>query len=145
MGFWDVVASAGPYANNLHPAPDRYLHQHPITQFLQAGFSSWCQTNGVKAQLFPKVGLLFWWPSPSLEQLLKNAIRVFTITVQNLGDSVAEIWNAEDVDNIGNRKVFSRGFESIVWESHMLSNWSRTKLLPKKSNAKLMLNLLIRA
>jgi len=21
MGFWDVVASAGPYANNLHLAP----------------------------------------------------------------------------------------------------------------------------
>ena len=23
MGFWDAVASAGPYANNLHLAPDR--------------------------------------------------------------------------------------------------------------------------
>jgi len=22
MGFWDAVASAGPYANNLHLAPD---------------------------------------------------------------------------------------------------------------------------
>ena len=22
MGFWDIVASAGPYANNLHLAPD---------------------------------------------------------------------------------------------------------------------------
>jgi len=33
MGFWDAVASAGPYANNLHPAPDRQPHQHLITQF----------------------------------------------------------------------------------------------------------------
>jgi len=23
MGFWDAVALAGPYANNLHLAPDR--------------------------------------------------------------------------------------------------------------------------
>ena len=23
MGFWDAVASAGPYANNLYLAPDR--------------------------------------------------------------------------------------------------------------------------
>jgi len=23
VGFWDAVASAGPYANNLHLAPDR--------------------------------------------------------------------------------------------------------------------------
>jgi len=23
MEFWDAVASAGPYANNLHLAPDR--------------------------------------------------------------------------------------------------------------------------
>ena len=24
-------ASVGPYANNLHLAPDRYSHHHPIT------------------------------------------------------------------------------------------------------------------
>ena len=24
MGFWDAVASGGPYANNLHLAPDKY-------------------------------------------------------------------------------------------------------------------------
>ena len=30
------VESAGPYANNLHLAPDRLLHQHLITQYLQA-------------------------------------------------------------------------------------------------------------
>jgi len=35
MGFWDAVASAGPYANNLHLAPDRQPHQHLITHFLQ--------------------------------------------------------------------------------------------------------------
>jgi len=29
MGFCDAVASAGPYANNLHPG----LHKHLITQF----------------------------------------------------------------------------------------------------------------
>jgi len=32
MGFWDAVASAGPYANNLHLVPDRKPHQHLITQ-----------------------------------------------------------------------------------------------------------------
>ena len=31
-----AVASAGPYANNLHLAPDRQPHQHLITQLLQA-------------------------------------------------------------------------------------------------------------
>ena len=48
MEFWDAVASAGPYANNMHLAPDRQPHQHLITQFLQTGCSSWCQTNSVK-------------------------------------------------------------------------------------------------
>jgi len=32
MGFWDAVASAGLYANNLHLAPDRQPHQHLIGQ-----------------------------------------------------------------------------------------------------------------
>jgi len=44
-----AVASAGPYANNLHLAPDRQPHQHLITHFLQAGCSSWRPTNSVKA------------------------------------------------------------------------------------------------
>ena len=43
-GTWDEVASAGPYANNLHFAPDRT----PITQFLLAGCSSWHPTSSVK-------------------------------------------------------------------------------------------------
>jgi len=47
MGFWDAVASAGPYANNVHLAPDRQPHQHPNVQFLQAGCSSWRPTNRV--------------------------------------------------------------------------------------------------
>jgi len=33
MGFWDAVASAGPYANNLRLASDIKPHQHLITQF----------------------------------------------------------------------------------------------------------------
>ena len=33
IGFWDAVASAGPYANNLHCAPDRQPHQHPSLNF----------------------------------------------------------------------------------------------------------------
>jgi len=52
MGFWDAVASAGPYANNLHLAPNMLLDNHtntPITQFLQARYSSWRPTNIVKA------------------------------------------------------------------------------------------------
>jgi len=36
MGFWDAVALAGPYANNLHLTPDRQPRQHLISQFLQA-------------------------------------------------------------------------------------------------------------
>ena len=48
-GFWDAVAPAGPYENNLHLDADRYPHQHLITQFLQAGCSSWCPTNSFKA------------------------------------------------------------------------------------------------
>jgi len=43
MGFWDAVASAGPYANDLHLAPNMLLDNHtntPITQFLQARYSS---------------------------------------------------------------------------------------------------------
>ena len=34
MGFGDAVASAGPYANNLHLAPDRQTNQNLITQSL---------------------------------------------------------------------------------------------------------------
>jgi len=26
MGFWDAMASAGPYANNLHLAPDNHTN-----------------------------------------------------------------------------------------------------------------------
>ena len=48
MGFWDAVASAEPYANNLHLAPDRQPHKHLIIQFLQAGCSFWRPTNNVK-------------------------------------------------------------------------------------------------
>jgi len=43
--FWDAVANA----NNLHLAPDRKPHQHPITQLLQTGRSSWRPTKSVKA------------------------------------------------------------------------------------------------
>ena len=48
MGFWDVVASAGPYAS-LHLAPDRQPCQYPTTLFLQAGCPSCRPTNSVKA------------------------------------------------------------------------------------------------
>ena len=41
MEFWDAVASAGPYANNLHLAPDRQPHQHLTLNYLQARCSSW--------------------------------------------------------------------------------------------------------
>ena len=50
-----AVASAGPYINNLHLAPDRLPHQHLIMQFLQARWSSWRPTKSVKtpkAQLY---------------------------------------------------------------------------------------------
>jgi len=49
MGFGDAVALAGPYANNLHLAPDMttLIPHHSV--FLVAGCSSWCLTNSVKA------------------------------------------------------------------------------------------------
>jgi len=38
MGFGDDSGiAAGPYANNLHLAPDRKPHQHVITQFYRPG------------------------------------------------------------------------------------------------------------
>ena len=36
-GFWDAVASAGPYANNRNLAANRQPQQHFISRFLQAG------------------------------------------------------------------------------------------------------------
>jgi len=48
IGFRGEVASAGPYAS-LHLTPDRQPHQLLISQFLQAGYSSWRPTNIVKA------------------------------------------------------------------------------------------------
>ena len=44
-----AVASAGPYANHLHLAPDRKPCQYLTTQFLQAGCPSCRPTNSVKA------------------------------------------------------------------------------------------------
>jgi len=44
-----AVASAGPYANHLHLAPDRLPCQYLSTQFLQAGCPSCCPANSVKA------------------------------------------------------------------------------------------------
>jgi len=45
-----AVASAKPYANHSHVAPDRYKpRQYLTTQFLQAGCPSCHPTNSVKA------------------------------------------------------------------------------------------------
>ena len=55
------MAWVGPHANHLHLAPDRQPCQHLITQFLQAGCSSWCSTNifkALKATEWWSVGLL---------------------------------------------------------------------------------------
>ena len=41
MGFWDAVASAGPYANNLNLAPDNHTNTSSLIFFRL--------TNGVKA------------------------------------------------------------------------------------------------
>jgi len=48
-GFWDAVASAGPYANNLHLAADTWPHQHLFVRFLEARCSSWRPADSVKA------------------------------------------------------------------------------------------------
>jgi len=44
-----AVASAGPYANHLHLAPDRQPRQYLTTQFLQARCPSCHPTNRIKA------------------------------------------------------------------------------------------------
>jgi len=49
MEFGDAVALAGPYANNLHLAPDMTTLTPHHSVFLVAGCSSWCLTNSVKA------------------------------------------------------------------------------------------------
>jgi len=48
-GFWDVAASAGPYANNLHLGPDTRPQQHPITHFYRPDALPGRPTNTVKA------------------------------------------------------------------------------------------------
>jgi len=50
-----AVASAGPYANHLHLAPDRKPRQYPTIQFLQAAYPSCHPTNSIKP---PKAN--FW-------------------------------------------------------------------------------------
>ena len=47
MRFYDAAASVGPYANNLHLAPDRQPHQLNFTGWIL----SWCPINSVKASL----------------------------------------------------------------------------------------------
>ena len=49
MGFSHGSVISWTIRNNLHLARDRQPHQHLITQFLQAGCSSRCPTNSVKA------------------------------------------------------------------------------------------------
>ena len=51
MGFWEAVASAGPYANNQHLVLDRQPHQHFTTQFVYRPvlFLTQRRPNSVKA------------------------------------------------------------------------------------------------
>jgi len=44
-----AVASAGPYANHLHLAPDRSPRKYLTTQFLQARCPSCRPNNSIKA------------------------------------------------------------------------------------------------
>jgi len=44
-----AMASAGPYANHLHLAPDREPRQYLTTHFLQVGCPSCDPINSVKA------------------------------------------------------------------------------------------------
>ena len=56
-GFGMAVASAGPYANNVHLAPDRQSHQHLITQFFYRPDALLRPTNSVSALKEGKVKL----------------------------------------------------------------------------------------
>jgi len=62
MGFWQAVASAGPYAGNLHLTPELQTDNYTNTSslnFLQARCCSWCPTNSVKA-LKARTGSLYF-------------------------------------------------------------------------------------
>jgi len=48
-GLGMAAAWVGPHAKNLHLAPDRWPHQHLVTQFLQVGCSSWRSAYSVIA------------------------------------------------------------------------------------------------
>jgi len=79
MGFWDAVASAGPYANNLHLAPDKYTPtpHHSIFAgrmlFLMPNHS----VKALKACLDPSTTRIF--PIQSIFRLdFKQRIRTFS-------------------------------------------------------------------
>jgi len=61
-----AVASARPYANHLHLAPDGQPRQHVITQFLQAGCPSCHPTNSAKALKEVTDTILLWVRMPFL-------------------------------------------------------------------------------
>jgi len=66
-----AVASAGPYANHFHLAPDRQPCQYLTIQFLQAGCPSRRPTNSIKAL---KAYMLF---------ICENHLNVWTASAQH--------------------------------------------------------------
>jgi len=58
MRFWDTVASAGRYANNMHLSPDRQPHQHLITQFFTDRMLFLMPNHCVKALKVNPIGLV---------------------------------------------------------------------------------------
>ena len=79
MGYWNAVASAGPYANNLHIAPDRQPHQH------LARCSSWRPTNSVKA--------LKSWCWPAKTYILTKHVLIICCTGSSQNNSLWSIVN----------------------------------------------------
>ena len=49
MGFWDAVASAGPYANSLHLTPDRITTPAPHHSIFTGRMLFLAPSNSVEA------------------------------------------------------------------------------------------------
>ena len=67
MGFWDAVASAGPYANNLHKGTKNRVSTNPISRMDGARFEVPLDTKDITSETFFPASLLarYWKKSKS--------------------------------------------------------------------------------
>ena len=117
-GFGMAVASAGPYANNLHLAPDRQPHQHLITQIF-IGRMLFLMPSHVRAlKATQSIEGSVWWLLYIICCLL--VINIFMVIV--LKDVYLRQyffacnlwWPGETVDGMGNPRCIIRRTETGV-------------------------------